>query len=199
MLRSWDIGSGAASSGHCPNPGKELTHAEWLDEVVVGAQFEGEDPLGLIPTRAHHDDRHRRVGADPPAHFRAVHVREPKVEQHEVGAGRLRQSRCARGCPPSGVAGPLQPLYERDGDGIVVLDDQQAHGPSMVDGTFRVVGPGQIFTWCWAGLAGRGHSVGEWPRPSRTDGRPTCRSPLRDDQPRPTRPGRWAWYSSPTR
>ena len=40
------------------NTGGQLTHGERLHDVVVGAQFEPDDPVGLVAARGRDDDRH---------------------------------------------------------------------------------------------------------------------------------------------
>ena len=62
----------------------ELAEAERLDDVVVGAELQPDDPVDLFGARGHHDDRH--VGARPQlaAHVEAVAVGQAEVEQHHV-------------------------------------------------------------------------------------------------------------------
>ena len=51
----------------CPGSRQQLPHAERLDEVVVGADFEPEDAIDLFATCRQHDDRHQVALAKLPA------------------------------------------------------------------------------------------------------------------------------------
>src|SRR5262249_6708713 len=63
---------------------QQLSDAEWLGDVVVGAGVEGLD-LGLLArARREHDDRHRRPAADAPDDFHAVDVGQPEVDDREI-------------------------------------------------------------------------------------------------------------------
>ena len=58
--------------------GGQLARAERLGDVVVGAQLESRDPLGLFAPRREHDDRdqrRRRIAAQRLADEEAVHAR----------------------------------------------------------------------------------------------------------------------------
>ncbi len=67
------------------HPGDELTGAERLGEVVVGADFEPDHEVGLRVTGREHEDRNRPVALDPPADVEAVEPGKHEVEHDEVG------------------------------------------------------------------------------------------------------------------
>ena len=79
--------SGGVPERH-PDPCKKLARAERLAHVIVGARVERRDLVALLAARRQHDDRD--VG--PPAHatddFEAVHVRQPEVDDDDVGLAR---------------------------------------------------------------------------------------------------------------
>ena len=114
--------------------GDELVGAERLGEVVVGAHLEADDALGFVGARGQHDDRNRRrllVGAQQPADFESVDVR-----QHHIQHDQIRRF----GCGPSSSASrpdetrvvvyPALSRYRRHQfrDVGIVLDDQDARG-----------------------------------------------------------------------
>ena len=70
--------------------------AERLDDVVVGAELEPDDAVGLGAARGQHHDRHVAVAAQLAAHVAPVAVGQRQVEQHEVG---LELARAARAPP----------------------------------------------------------------------------------------------------
>ena len=73
---------------------QQLGHAERLDHVIVGAEFEQPDFLGFAGAHREHDQRHARPGAQPLQHFGAVHVGQAEIENHQIG--RLQRRRAQR-------------------------------------------------------------------------------------------------------
>ena len=67
------------------DPGDELAAAERLGEVVVGADGQPDDEVGLGVARGQHQHRHRPVPLDLAAHVEAVEPRQHEVEHDEVG------------------------------------------------------------------------------------------------------------------
>src|SRR3546814_6212526 len=49
----------ADASQQCLDPREQFARAERLTQVVVGAQLQADDPIGLVGTGGEHDDRHR--------------------------------------------------------------------------------------------------------------------------------------------
>src|SRR5260221_7471603 len=68
-----------------PHAREELPAAERLLQVVVGAEVEQLHPLVLAFLAGEHEDRRRCRRADPLADLVAAHLREPTVEDDEVG------------------------------------------------------------------------------------------------------------------
>ena len=54
-----------------------------FDDVVVGAELEARDAVGLLVARGQHHDRHLRVRAHLPAHLEAVDPGQADVEHDE--------------------------------------------------------------------------------------------------------------------
>ena len=109
---------------------RQLARAERLGDVVVGAELEPRDPLGLLAARRQHDDRdrrRRRIGAQRLADEQPVHARQHQIEDDRSGPASGRAA-----TPPSPtrrsrrVPGLLQIVRDQIGDVVVVLDDQHA-------------------------------------------------------------------------
>ena len=109
----------------------QLVRAERLREVVVGAQLEADDALGLLGAGGQHDDRDRRgrlVGTKQPADLQAVDVRQHQVEHQQLR--RTRRDRLQRLAAGGGALGEETGLVEITSDELgdvrIVLDDQDA-------------------------------------------------------------------------
>ena len=74
------------------HPRHELVRAERLRQVVVGADLEADDAVGLLGTGREHDDRNRRrlvrSAADETADLEAVDVRQHEIQDHQIGRPR---------------------------------------------------------------------------------------------------------------
>ena len=86
-----------------PDPGHELARRERLGHVVVGADAEPDEQVGLVVAGGEH--QHRAPGGRPaaPAHLEAVEAGQHQVEHDEVrvaGRGAPRRRRPARRRPP---------------------------------------------------------------------------------------------------
>ena len=127
-------GADVGPPGHGADAGHQLSEAEGLDHVVVGAQLEADHPVDLLAAGGDDDDRHVGLGAEPAAHLVAVHVGQAEVEQHEIDGARL-QGHLERGPPggdpPGRVALAPEALDQRLGDGVVVFDQEELHPARM--------------------------------------------------------------------
>ncbi|MFN7977625.1 MAG: hypothetical protein U0P30_05770 [Vicinamibacterales bacterium] len=88
----------AAATQRRPHARRQLTRAERLGDVVVGAGVEAGHAIALGRARREHDDRHGGGGrtlAQDAAHLEAVEYRQVQVEDHEIG--RLFCRRLQRG------------------------------------------------------------------------------------------------------
>jgi len=71
------------------HPGQHLARVEGLGNVIVGAQLQPQDLVGVLHPRREHDDRgggQARVAADAAGHLPAVQVGQHQVEEKQVGA-----------------------------------------------------------------------------------------------------------------
>ena len=110
------------------DPSRELARRERLGDVVVGAELEPRDAIGLLVARGEHDDRHLRAGADPAADLEAVDARQADVEHDEADrmAAELGDRLLARPEPDDAPAVLLlEVLLDETTDRVVVLDKQE--------------------------------------------------------------------------
>ena len=115
-----------------PNAGDEFARAERLGEVIVGAEFEADDALGLFGARREHDDWQRRrwlARAQHAAHFQTVDLRQHQVEDEQIrGTRSYGLQRLAPGPDELGrEAGFVEIARDELGDVGVVLDDEDSH------------------------------------------------------------------------
>ncbi len=74
---------------HGADAGHHLARVEGLGDVVVGAQLQADDAVGVIDPRGEHDDRDGGgggVGAQGAGDVEAVAVGQHQVEHEQVGA-----------------------------------------------------------------------------------------------------------------
>jgi hypothetical protein len=91
----------------------ELAHREGLGDVVVGADLQPADLVGLASLRGQHDDRHLAAGAELAADFDAVQLGQHQVEDDQVEAPLLE-------------APQRLPAVQRRGDVVAVLPQRVA-------------------------------------------------------------------------
>ena len=118
----------AAAAQHGTDAGRDLRGAEGLDDVVVGAELEADDPVGLGAAGGDHHDRHGGFAPQRAAHVAAVDVGQAEVEQHEVRIGLAREPQrvgTRRGDQRLEALAD-QGVLERLGDRRLVLDQQDA-------------------------------------------------------------------------
>ena len=109
---------------------EELAGVEGLGKVVVGAELQADDPIGVVAPRGEHEYRHPGARADPPAHLEAVQIGQHHVEDDGIGL-RARE----RGEPGRRVVrrldlhpGRVQVLADHRGEARIVLDHQDPPG-----------------------------------------------------------------------
>ncbi len=91
------------ATGHGPDAGDQLPHAERLGDTVVRPELQSDDPVGFLTPGSDHDDRDRGPGAQTAADSQTVHVGQPEVEQHQIGLPRGPRE-------PGGTVGALRRL-----------------------------------------------------------------------------------------
>jgi hypothetical protein len=84
---------------HRPDTGEQFARAEGFGQVVVGADFEAEDAVGLTADRGQHDNRHPAASAQLPAQRETVLAGQHDVENDKIdlGAGQALHHRAAVG------------------------------------------------------------------------------------------------------
>ncbi len=111
---------------HRVDPGDELSHAKWLDDIVVGAQIETGDPVLLATPSGHHDDRGLRQRAQAVEQVDAVTIGQAEIKEYEVG--RQGVERLGGRADRSSVElRATKPVDQGARDGLVVFDDQYVH------------------------------------------------------------------------
>jgi hypothetical protein len=111
------------------HPRDQLAHAERLGQVVVGADAEPHQDVGLVVAGGQHQHRHGRCGLDPAAHLVAVEAGQHHVEHDQVGrvlrcVPRDRAGAVVRACARVVPLG-AQPVGDRLVDHRLVLDDTE--------------------------------------------------------------------------
>ena len=120
----------ARPAQHRLHPGGELPGRERLGHVVVGAELEADDAVGLLAEGGEDDDGDGRRRPDPFAHLEAAEAGQHQVEHHQLR--RVRQ----RPVEPGGAVGgdldlealPGQVAPDDLGHGGVVFDNEHAGG-----------------------------------------------------------------------
>ncbi len=114
------------ASRHRTDPRNELAEAERLDDVVVGAELEADDPIDLLALGGDDDDRDVRAGAQLAADRESVDIGQSEVEQDEVGPACVE--RFAAPLPRASRRTLGEEAFgERLCDRVLVLDDEQVH------------------------------------------------------------------------
>jgi hypothetical protein len=104
--------------------GDQFARGERLGDVVVGADREPDEHVGLLRPGREHQHGHRPVTLQAAADLEAVESGQHQVEHHEVGAHAIAQ------CDPVGTvvrdldreALGTQPRGDRRGDHLLILD-----------------------------------------------------------------------------
>ena len=129
-------GSPAEGSLHA---GEELREAQRLRDVVVGAELQAADLVGLGAPRGDEEDRHPAELADPLDDLPAVEAGQGDVEDHEVRMVVVEPPQrvvAARG-DDRPVAGVAHPELEERGELRLVLDDRGSAQPRRCSRTRR--------------------------------------------------------------
>ncbi len=112
------------------NARDELARAERLGHVVVGADRQPDEQVGLAVARGQHEHGQGTVALDLLADFDAVETGQHEVEHDEVGAEPLAQLHAARSVTRDLdlVTLAAQPGRDRGRDRLLVLDHRDATG-----------------------------------------------------------------------
>src|SRR5436305_1885078 len=125
----------------------ELRHREGLEDVIVGACLEPDDPVDLSRSGGQHQDRQDALRAQPSAHLQPGQVGQHQVEDHQVvRLGARAVERSLAGVDPVRI----EPLaVQRVDDGVracfLILDEEDSHAHDFAAGSStraRVPWPG---------------------------------------------------------
>src|SRR5919199_2135689 len=110
------------------DPGHQLWEAQGLGDVVVRAELEPTNLVGLRTPRGGHDDRHPTEFADTFDHLPAVEARQRDVEHDQVWTPfvELAERLVASAGDDQAVASLRDPALQERGELRLVLDDQDA-------------------------------------------------------------------------
>ena len=119
------LGGALDAAQQRPHARDELALAERLGHVVVGADAEPDEQVGLRVERGEHEHRHGALALDAAADLVAVDARQHDVEHDEVGADALAELDAARAVVGDldGEALGAQAGGQRVGDRRLVLHD----------------------------------------------------------------------------
>jgi hypothetical protein len=62
----------------------QFARVERLRQIIVGAQFQPDDPVHIFPARRQHDHRHLLV-CGAAQDLESIHARQHHVQQHDIG------------------------------------------------------------------------------------------------------------------
>jgi hypothetical protein len=112
--------------------GDEFAHAERLRQVVIGADAESDQHVGLVAARRQHQHGRRPHCLYPPTYLQTIEPRQHDVEHHQVrfgGRGRRDRRRSVDGGFYEKVLG-AQASRDCGQDGRFVVDHQDSlHTP----------------------------------------------------------------------
>jgi hypothetical protein len=109
--------------------GEELEHAERLGDVVIGAEPEPANLVGLLAPRGENQHRHAQsVFAQRAQHAISIEARQHQIQNHQIGVAlprALETTRTAFGDIDL-VALDLEVVPQAEGEVGVVLDDEDS-------------------------------------------------------------------------
>ena len=80
--------AGARASHDGADAGQELARVEGLGDVVIGAELEAHDAIGVVAARGEHHDGDVVLATDASADLEAVGAGEHHVEEHHIEPAR---------------------------------------------------------------------------------------------------------------
>jgi hypothetical protein len=73
---------------HGPNTGQQFPETEWLDDVIIRAEFKADDAIDLFGAMSgRDDDRDVRMGANFPQEIEPVILTQPQIKNDQTGNG----------------------------------------------------------------------------------------------------------------
>jgi hypothetical protein len=123
-------GAGAGAAEKRADASHEFAHAEWLGDVVVGADIEAGDAIAFAAECGEHDDGDGGVAAEETANLHAIDAGEHDIKDDEVRvllAGKLEGVVTAGGRKDA-VAFTPEVVCEGEQECFFVFDDEDAGG-----------------------------------------------------------------------
>jgi hypothetical protein len=116
-----------------PYAGGQFAGIERLGKVVVGAQFEADDAVGVLAAGGEHEDGEFALLAEAAQDFEAIHAGEHNVKdnQAKVAAESRFETAATVGFALHGVAVALQQLLQQRAKFGVIIDDEYPHGSNV--------------------------------------------------------------------
>src|SRR6185369_1191236 len=120
--------------------GDQLAHAEWLGQVVVGAQLQSCNLIGVSVADREYDDRNLRPLTYLAADLQTVDVGQRQVEQDDIWPplGDALHAVSPRRGPLDDEAGTSKPGAHRASDLDLIVDHQHPRAMSMPNGAMSV-------------------------------------------------------------
>lgn len=117
-----------AAAGHGPDSGGQLPHTERLDDIVIGTEFQADDPIRLVPPGRGNDDRDVGVSTQVAQHVKAVTVGQAQVKENEVDVPGGAENVRGIGNMADVKTISAQALEQWLEDRRIILDHQDLHG-----------------------------------------------------------------------
>jgi hypothetical protein len=121
------ISESGPRSPRAPDPREQRARRERLAEVVIGAELEAQDPVGLVGARRDGQDRHAGRRADLAAHREPVAPRQRQIEDDHVerDIADLRDPALAVAHQRHRDAVLLAELRGKSGEAFIIFDEGQ--------------------------------------------------------------------------
>ncbi|CAB3787798.1 hypothetical protein LMG27177_02293 [Paraburkholderia fynbosensis] len=117
---------------HRADPREQLTRGKRLGQIVVGAHFQTEDPIGFLVAGGEHQHGHGAefAGAQFTAQHETVRARQHQVEHDQIGCALFQRGAhlASVGRERHAHAVFLEVAGEQFADAAVVVDDQYMVG-----------------------------------------------------------------------
>ena len=110
-----------------PHTSQQLGQAEGLGDVVIGSGIQTDDEVGVLTAGGEHEDRDgQALGPHLTGHVQAVDVRQPQVQDDDVGGRDLLEGAFTGAMGQDLVALASEGTGEGLGDGRIVFDEQNS-------------------------------------------------------------------------
>src|SRR6059036_226077 len=113
---------------HCFDTRRQFARAEWLGDVIVGADFQTQDAVDLCGSRSEQDNGRRLRATDISQEIEAVNVRQADIEDDQVYLALVENRPCRQaGGHADGVESfALQNELDVVRDSGLILNDENS-------------------------------------------------------------------------